>query len=54
MGYLTEGVLPQKHGERYKLGKLVARYFLHEGILFEKGYNRTHYNVWGQSKPTRC
>ena len=37
--YLTEGILPQKHGERYKLRKLVTRYFLHEGILFKKGYN---------------
>ena len=39
IGYLIEGVLPQKHGERYKLKKLVTRYFLHEGILFKKGYD---------------
>ena len=32
-------VLPQKHGERYKLKKLVTRYFLYEGILFKKGYD---------------
>ena len=25
--------------ERYKLRKLVTRYFLHEGILFKKGYD---------------
>ena len=37
--YLTEGVLPQKHGKCYKLRKLVARYFLHKGILFKKGYD---------------
>ena len=33
MGYLAEEILPQKHGERYKLKKLVTRYFLHKGIL---------------------
>ena len=37
--YLVEGVLPQKHNERYKLKKLVVRYFLHKGILFKKRYN---------------
>ena len=37
--YLTKGILPQKHGERYKLRKLVTRYFLHKGILFKKGYD---------------
>ena len=40
MGYLAEEILKQKHGERYKLRKLAAHYFLHEGILFKKGYNR--------------
>ena len=39
MGYLAEEILPQKHGERYKLKKLVTRYFLHKGILFKKGYD---------------
>ena len=39
MQYLTEGVLSQKHSERYKLKKLAAHYFLHEGILFKKGYD---------------
>ena len=37
--YLTKGFLPQRHEERYKLRKLVTRYFLHEGILFKKRYN---------------
>ena len=37
--YLTKGILPQKHGERYKLRKLVTRYFLHKGILLKKGYD---------------
>ena len=37
--YLTEGVLPQKHSERYKLRKLATRYFLHKGILFKNGYD---------------
>ena len=39
MGYLAEGILPQKHGERYKLRKLATRHFLHKGILFKKGYD---------------
>ena len=43
--YLTEGVLPQKHSERYKLRKLVTRYFLHEGI-FRRDTIGTHYDVW--------
>ena len=37
--YLTEGILPQKHSERYKLKRLAMRYFLHKGILFRKGYD---------------
>ena len=37
--YLTEGVLPQKHEERYKLRKLISCYFLHEGIPFKKRYD---------------
>ena len=40
MQYLVEGILPQKHSERYKLKRLVVRYFLHEGVLFQKGYDR--------------
>ena len=39
MQYLTEGILPQRHNERYKLKRLVMRYFLHNGVLFKKGYN---------------
>ena len=38
--YLTKGNLPQKHNERNKLRKLETHYFLHEGILLRKGYNR--------------
>ena len=38
--YLTEGILPQKHSERYKLKRLATRYFLHNTILFKKGYDR--------------
>ncbi|XP_075665285.1 uncharacterized protein LOC142634938 [Castanea sativa] len=37
--YLAEGVLPQKHSERYKLKRLATRYFLHNGVLFKKGYD---------------
>ena len=37
--YLTEGILPQKHSERYKLKRLTTRYFLHNTILFKKGYD---------------
>jgi len=39
MQYLTEGILPQKHSEKYKLKRLATRYFLHEGVLFKKGYD---------------
>ena len=45
MQYLTEVVLPQKHGEWYKLRKLATRYFLHDEILFKKGYDKV---------PLRC
>ena len=45
MQYLTEGILPQKHSERYKLKRLVTRYFLHNAILFKKGY---------EGDPLRC
>ena len=38
--YLVKGILPQKHSERYKFKGLAARYFLHEGVLFKKGYDR--------------
>ena len=35
MRYLIEGILPQKHSERYKLRRLATRYFLHNGVLFK-------------------
>jgi len=37
--YLTKGILLQKHSEKYKLKRIAAHYFLHEGILFKKGYD---------------
>ena len=39
MQYLAEGILPQKHGERCKLRRLAACYFLHNTVLFKKGYD---------------
>ena len=39
MQYLTKCVLPQKHSEKYKLKRLEIRYFLHNMVLFKKGYN---------------
>ena len=35
--YLTKGILPQKHSERYKLKRLARRYFLHNAVLFKNG-----------------
>ena len=40
MEYLKEGILPQKYSERYKLKRLAACYFLHNGVLFKKRYDR--------------
>ena len=37
--YLIEGILLQKHSERYKLKRLATRHFLHNTVLFKKGYN---------------
>ena len=37
--YLTKGILPQKHNKRYKLKRLTTRYFLHNEVLFKKGYD---------------
>ena len=37
--YLVEGILPQRHSERYKLRRLAMRYFLHNTVLFKKGYD---------------
>ena len=34
MQYLAEGILPQKHSEKYKLKRLVTRYFLDNMVLF--------------------
>ena len=38
--YLAEGILPQKHSERYKLKSLAVHYFLHKEVLSKKGYDR--------------
>ena len=43
--YLAEGILPQKHSERYKLKRLATHYFLHNEVLFKKGYD---------GDPSRC
>ena len=37
--YLTEDILPQKHSKRYKLKRLATHYFLHNTVLFKKGYD---------------
>ena len=37
--YLVENILSQKHSERYKLKRLAMHYFLHNMVLFKKGYN---------------
>ena len=37
MQYLVEGVLPQRHNERYKLKRLATRYFLQNTVLFKRG-----------------
>lgn len=37
--YLAEGVLPQRYSERYKLKRLATCYFLHNTVLFKKGYD---------------
>ena len=39
MQYLVEGVLPQRHSERYKLKRLATRYFLHNTVLFKREYD---------------
>ena len=39
MQYLTEGILTQKHSERYKLRRMATRYFLHDRVIFKKGYD---------------
>ena len=37
--YLIEGILPQKYSERYKLKRLATHYFLHNMVIFKKGYD---------------
>ena len=43
--YLDQGILPTDRTLAYKLKKLTDRYFLENGILFEKGYS---------GNPLRC
>ena len=45
MQYLAEGILPQRHSERYKLRRLATHYFLHDKVLFKK---------WYDGDPLRC
>ena len=37
--YLTKGILPQKYSERYMLKRLATPNFLHNTIIFKKGYD---------------
>ena len=37
--YLTEGILPQNHSERYMFKRLATHYFLHNTILFKREYD---------------
>ncbi|XP_075658219.1 uncharacterized protein LOC142628109 [Castanea sativa] len=39
MEYLTQGILPTNKTLDNRLKKLVVRYFLHNVILFKRGYN---------------
>ena len=48
--YLTEDIMPQKHSERYKLKRLATRYFLHDAILFKKGYDEDPLRCLGLEK----
>ena len=48
--YLTEGILPQKHNERYKLKRLATGYFLHNTVLFKKGYDEDPLRCLGLEK----
>ena len=48
--YLAEGILPQKHGERYKLRRLATCYFLQNMVLFKKGYDGDPLRCLGPEK----
>ena len=50
MGYLTQGILPTDRKLAYQLKKLVARYFLQNGILFKRGYNEDLLRCLGPRK----
>ena len=45
MQYLAEGVLSQKHSERYKLKKLAMRYFYMRESFLRMDMMETYYNV---------
>ena len=42
--------MPQKHSETYKLKRLATRYFLHDAILFKKGYDEDPLRFLGLKK----
>ena len=39
MQYFAKGILQQRYNERYKLRRFATRYFLHDMVLFKKGYD---------------
>ena len=45
-----KGILPQKHGERYKLRRLETCYFLQNMVLFKKGYDGDPLRCLGPEK----
>jgi len=40
MEYLAQGILPTDKTLAHQLRRLVVKYFLQNGILFKKGYNK--------------
>ena len=48
--YLTEGIPPQKYSKRYELKRLATRYFLHNTIIFKKGYDGDPLRCLGPEK----
>ena len=47
MKYLAQGILPTDRTLARQLKELVIRYFLQNGILFKKGYNRDPLRCYG-------
>ena len=48
--YLTKGILPQKHSEIYMLERLTTPNFLHNTIIFKKGYDGDPLRCLGPEK----